>query len=201
MLAAGAMGCEPSACLSRRLRVRGRAGDPARARHAAALHDRISGAARHVNLRAMDTLRSASACRWAIPTTRWGSPSPSRPSALGAFVIEKHLTLDRNLPGPDHRASLEPASSRRWWRRFARSSRRSAAVEVKAAGGERSVRDVARRSLVALKPIKEGEAFSAENLGCKRPGTGASPFAYWSMLGQRAVRDYAADDLHRSVNP
>ena len=64
-----------------------------------------------------------------------------------------------------------------------------------AAGGERAVRDVARRSLVALKPIKTGETFSVQNLGCKRPGTGLSPFAYWSLLGKKATRDYAADDL------
>ena len=114
--------------------------------------------------------------------------------ALGAAVIEKHLTLDRNLPGPDHRASIEPDEM---------AAMIGAIRDVEAALGDgRKVpapeeipnRAVARRSLVAIRPVRAGEHFTEDNLGVKRPGDGIAPIEYWSYLGKTARRDYAANE-------
>jgi sialic acid synthase SpsE len=113
--------------------------------------------------------------------------------ALGAVVIEKHLTLDRNLPGPDHNASLEPGE----FRQLVTAVRHIEAAlgdGTKApARGELANVPVARRSLVAARDIRKGEAFTTENLAVKRPGTGASPMHYWEWLGRVAERDYKKD--------
>lgn len=148
-----------------------------------------------VNLRAMLTLRNAFGLPVGYSDHTEGISVAVAAVVLGACVIEKHLTLDRNLPGPDHRASLEPDELRAMVKAIRETELALGSERKMAAASERKVRDVARRSLVALQPIKAGEAFSLENLGCKRPGTGASPFAYWSLLGKRADRDYVADEL------
>jgi len=115
--------------------------------------------------------------------------------ALGAVVIEKHLTLDKAMAGPDHAASLEPdefaelvANIRALEAALGTSDKRPQPSEV-------STMAVARRSLVALRPIKRGEAFDETNVGAKRPGTGLSPMRYWQVLGRRAPRDFDADEL------
>ena len=115
--------------------------------------------------------------------------------ALGATVIEKHLTLDKAMPGPDHAASLEPQD-------FVDLVSNVRALEAALGSGDKrpqpselANRDIARRSLVALRPIKAGEAFGEDNVGAKRPGTGLSPMRYWQVLGQRAPRDFDADEL------
>jgi len=115
--------------------------------------------------------------------------------ALGATVIEKHITLDKTMPGPDHSASLEPQE-------FADLVANLRALEA-ALGlsdkqpqtSELANREIARRSLVALRPIRAGETFDASNVGAKRPGTGLSPMRYWDVLGRRAARDFDTDDL------
>lgn len=136
--------------------------------------------------------------------------------AMGATVIEKHFTLDRNLPGPDHKASLEPdelkalvseiraleaqraaGSSAKADEYLARPSIRSAmgnGTKVPAPS-EIEVAKMARKSLVAARPIAAGEVFSEENLTIKRPSQGASPMAYWDYLGKPAEKAYAPDDL------
>ena len=114
--------------------------------------------------------------------------------ALGAQVIEKHLTLDRTLPGPDHAASLEPDE-------FASMVAGIRAIEV-ALGQpvkaptplELATAAVARKSLVARTALIKGAAFTVENLGVKRPGTGVSPLRYWDYIGTAATRNYAADE-------
>jgi len=114
--------------------------------------------------------------------------------ALGATVIEKHVTLDRNLPGPDHKASIEPDDLKR----LVESIR---AVEAAMGTGiktpvpsEIANMAVARKSIVAAKPIAKGERITAEHLTVKRPGTGRSPFDLWDVIGTTASRDYAADE-------
>jgi N,N'-diacetyllegionaminate synthase len=115
--------------------------------------------------------------------------------ALGASVIEKHFTLDRTLSGPDHQASLEPAEL---------SAMVAAIRNIEAALGdgvkrltpsEARNKPVARKSLVASQAIKAGEVFTAENLTTKRPGTGISPMRWDEFLGNKALRDFAADEL------
>jgi N-acetylneuraminate synthase len=115
--------------------------------------------------------------------------------ALGATVIEKHLTLDRNLPGPDHAASLEPPEFAALVRgvRDARRALGSPAKKVTPSEARNIV--VARKSLVALRPIAKGELFTTENLGAKRPGDGVSPIEYWEWLGRPSSRAFAPNEL------
>jgi N,N'-diacetyllegionaminate synthase len=115
--------------------------------------------------------------------------------ALGASVIEKHFTLDRELPGPDHKASLEPselkamvAAIRNIEIALGDGIKRNTPSEVKN-------KPVARKSLVASRGIKAGEVFSSENIAAKRPGTGISPMRWDDVVGRISPRDLAADEL------
>ena len=148
-----------------------------------------------VNLRAMATLRSAFGLQVGFSDHTTGIHIPVGAVALGASVIEKHFTLDRNLPGPDHKASLEPTEL---------TAMVTAIREVESALGDgRKVpapeeipnREIARRSLVASAPIRRGEVFSESNLGAKRSRPGISPLRYWDYVGRVAGRDYAADEV------
>ncbi len=147
-----------------------------------------------VNLKAMDTLSGTFGLAVGLSDHSLGYAIAAAAAARGATVIEKHFTLDRSLPGPDHQASLEPGEL---------AAMVVAVRQVEAALGdgikeptraERHNMAVARKSLVALRPIARGEAFSEENLGCKRPGDGLSPMHYWDRLGDAAERDYAKDE-------
>jgi N-acetylneuraminate synthase len=151
-------------------------------------------AADTVNLRAMATLRSAFDLPVGFSDHSRGIHLAAAAVALGATVIEKHFTLDRNLPGPDHRASLEPDelaamidAIRDVERAMGDSRKIPTAVEI-------ANRSVARRSLVAIIPICRGETFTEQNLGAKRPGDGVSPTQYWAYLGRTATRDYREDE-------
>jgi N,N'-diacetyllegionaminate synthase len=115
--------------------------------------------------------------------------------ALGATIIEKHLTLDRGMAGPDHLASANPEE-------FARMVSSLRAVEQALGSQEKAPtasevlnRDVVRKSVVAVRPIKVGEVFSVENIGVKRPGTGLSPMRWHEILGCVADRDFDVDDV------
>ena len=113
--------------------------------------------------------------------------------AMGATVIEKHFTLDRNLPGPDHKASLEPDE-------LTAMVRQIRAVESALGNGvkeptpaERPNIPIARKSIVAATAIQQGELFTEENLTAKRPGTGLSPMLWESVVGQTAPHDFEPD--------
>jgi N,N'-diacetyllegionaminate synthase len=115
--------------------------------------------------------------------------------ALGATVIEKHFTLDHNLPGPDHKASLEPeelkvmvSSIRNIEKAMGDGIKRPSASELKNM-------PIVRKSLVAMHAIREGEIFSEANLTVKRPGTGLSPMRWDEVLGCKAPRNFEADEL------
>jgi N-acetylneuraminate synthase len=147
-----------------------------------------------INLAAMATLRGAFALPVGYSDHSLGTAVPIAATALGATVIEKHLTLDRTLPGPDHQASLEPAEFasmvagiRAATASIGNSKKAPSAVELRNA-------EVVRKSLVALVPVAEGECFTPENIGVKRPGTGASPLRYWDYIGTVAKRDYEAEE-------
>jgi N-acetylneuraminate synthase len=147
-----------------------------------------------INLRAMATLRGAFGLPVGFSDHSRGIHVAVAAVALGATVIEKHLTLDRALPGPDHRASIEPdelaamiASIRDVELALGDGRKVPAAEEI-------ANRAVARRSLVAVKPVRRGELFSEDNLGVKRPGDGIPPIEYWAYLGKKANRDYAANE-------
>lgn len=150
-----------------------------------------------VNLRAMETMAAAFGLPVGYSDHTAGIEISIAAVARGATIIEKHFTLDRALPGPDHVASLEPAEL---------TALVSAIRNVELALGTRAKRPVAaelpnraiaRRSVVASRPIREGEVFSIEMLSAKRPGTGLSPLGLWDMVGRVAQSDYATDELIR----
>jgi N-acetylneuraminate synthase len=152
-----------------------------------------------INLRAMQTMRQAFTLPVGYSDHTEGITIPVAAAALGACIIEKHFTLDRTLPGPDHLASLQPeelAAMVKGIRAVESALGESTKTAVPA---ERANRTVARRSLVALRPIHRGEAFTVDNIGCKRPGDGLSPMRFWEMLGQEADRDYLPDQAIRAV--
>ena len=147
-----------------------------------------------VNLFAMDTLAAAFGLPVGYSDHTSGIHVSLAAVARGARVIEKHFTLNRDLPGPDHKASLEPDELRQLVCQI-REIEQALGDGIKhPTASEWKNRDAARRSLVAAKKIKAGEVFTEENLACKRPGTGTNPSAYWQTLGQTATRNYADDE-------
>ncbi|CAB1258662.1 N-acetylneuraminate synthase [Vibrio cholerae] len=148
-----------------------------------------------INLRAMDTLGNAFDLLAGYSDHSEGITIPIAAVARGAVLIEKHFTLDKNMEGPDHKASLEPDE-------LAAMVKAIRQVEVALGTAVKSptvseVRNkaVARKSLVASQVIRTGESFSADNLTIKRPGSGMSPYEYWEMLERSASRDYQVGDL------
>ncbi|HLA73890.1 MAG TPA: N-acetylneuraminate synthase [Steroidobacteraceae bacterium] len=148
-----------------------------------------------VNLRAMLAMRAALEVDVGYSDHTVGIEVAIAAVALGATVIEKHFTLDRSLPGPDHRASLEPgelaamvAAIRNIGRALGESVKQPSAAEEKN-------RAVVRKSLVAACAIAAGESFSPANVVVKRPGTGISPMRWDEVMGRRARRAFVADEL------
>ena len=115
--------------------------------------------------------------------------------ALGAAVIEKHFTLDRTLPGPDHKASLEPGELGAMVSAIRNIEQALGDGTKRPRPAEERNRAVARKSLVAARPIRAGEAFTEANMTTKRPGTGISPMRWDEVLGRPAPRDFATDEL------
>lgn len=151
--------------------------------------------AQDVNLRAMCSIRDALGVAIGYSDHTLGIEVPIAAVALGATVIEKHLTLDRNLPGPDHKASLKPDE-------FAAMVSAIRNIEQAMGDGikrpspsEAKNKPIARKSLVAAKQIRAGEQFTAENVTAKRPGSGISPMRWDEVVGRVAARDFAADEL------
>lgn len=147
-----------------------------------------------VNLKAMLSMQAAFQLRVGYSDHTEGISIAPAAVALGACVIEKHFTVDRNLPGPDHRASLEPGE-------LAALVQSIRAVEAALGDGckrmtatEAHNKTVARKSIVAARAIAQGELFSVQNLAVKRPGTGISPMRWDEVLGQRAPSDFQADE-------
>jgi len=115
--------------------------------------------------------------------------------ALGASVIEKHFTLDKNLPGPDHKASATPEELTELCQNIRRMELMRGSAEKKVTPSEAKNKIVARKSIVASKPIARGEAFSEDNVTCKRPGNGISPMCWNELMGITAMRDFEEDEL------
>ncbi|MBO4305514.1 MAG: N-acetylneuraminate synthase [Lentisphaeria bacterium] len=149
-----------------------------------------------VNLKAMDTIAEATGCRVGYSDHTMGIDVSVAAAARGAAVLEKHFTLDRSLPGPDHPASLEPDELKQLVIAV-RNVQRAIGDGVKKPASSREIgnRAVARKSIVAAKSIRAGEVFTEENLTTKRPGTGISPMKWEEVLGQKAKRDFAENDL------
>lgn len=148
-----------------------------------------------VNLRAMLTLGTAfPGVTIGYSDHTEGVDIPIAAAALGARVIEKHLTLDRTMPGPDHRASLMPPEFTRMIEAVRRVSRALGDGRKRPSASELPNRIAARKSIVASRPIAQGEPLSCENLAVRRPGSGLSPAHWDSVVGTRAARAYATDE-------
>ena len=148
-----------------------------------------------VNLMAMLAIRDAFGVAVGYSDHTLGTEVSVAAVALGAKVIEKHFTLDRNLPGPDQLASLEPeelkgmvAAIRNIEKALGDGIKRSSPSEMKNI-------PIARKSLVAATPIRAGESFSEKNLTAKRPGIGITPMRFDEVLGLKAMRDFEVDEL------
>lgn len=149
-----------------------------------------------VNLLAMQQIKKEFDVAVGYSDHTIGIEVPISAVALGASVIEKHFTLDRNMEGPDHKASLEPDELRAM----------ACAIRniEKAVGGdgtkhvsesERKNIAIARKSIIAARPIKKGELLTEENLTVKRPGTGISPMRWEEVVGTKAIKDFSEEDL------
>lgn len=148
-----------------------------------------------VNLRAMKTLREKFGYPVGYSDHTQGIEVDLAAAALGAVVIEKHFTLDRKLPGPDHPASLEPRELKAMVDGIRRVELAMGSGEKKPSEAELKNRSVARKSIVAKRNIKAGETLTADNITTKRPGTGISPMRWNEVLGTGAVRDFQEDEL------
>ena len=149
-----------------------------------------------VNLRAMLHIQQELGVPIGYSDHTLGIEVPIAAVALGATVIEKHFTLDKTLPGPDHKASLEPEELKAMViaiRNIEKAIGGSGLKEV--SKSEVKNKPIARKSIVATKTIKKGDLFSAENLTVKRPGTGISPMQWDEVIGKTAKKDFEEDDL------
>ncbi len=148
-----------------------------------------------VNLRAMLTIRDTLGVQVGYSDHTLGIEVAIAAVALGATVIEKHFTLDRNLPGPDHKASLEPDELKAMVVAI-RNIEKAMGDGIKhPSPSEAKNKPVVRKSLVATCAILEGEVFGENNLAVKRPGTGLSPMRWDEVLGRKAPRNFEADEL------
>lgn len=148
-----------------------------------------------VNLRAMLSIKEHFGTQVGYSDHTRGIEVPIAAVALGATVIEKHFTLDRNMPGPDHKASLEPDELKAMVSAIRNIEKALGSSEKKVTDSERKNIAVARKSIVAARNISEGEIFTEENLTVKRPGTGVSPMRWEEVLGTTAIRDFQEDEL------
>jgi N,N'-diacetyllegionaminate synthase len=150
-----------------------------------------------VNLRAMGTIRKALGVKVGYSDHTLGIEIPVAATALGACVIEKHFTLDRDKKGPDHKASLEP-DELALMVRAVRNIENSLGNGIKKPSGSESKNiKIARKSIVAATGIKRGMVFSSQNITVKRPGTGISPMQWDKVIGMRAGKNFRPDELIR----
>lgn len=148
-----------------------------------------------VNLRAILTIREAFGVAIGFSDHTEGIEVATAAVALGATVIEKHFTLDRSLPGPDHRASLEPEALAQMIRAIRNIEQAMGDGIKRPSISEQRNIPIVRKSLVAARPIRQGETFTELDLAIKRPGTGVSPMQIDNVLGLKAIRDFVADEL------
>ena len=148
-----------------------------------------------VNLKVMETLKAAFGYPVGYSDHTQGIEVDLAAVAMGATVIEKHFTLDRSLPGPDHKASLEPSELRAMVGGIRKIEMALGSYEKRPSEIEIRNRDVSRKSIVAKRMIKAGELFTEDNLTTKRPGNGVNPMRWNEVLGTSAVRDFEEDEL------
>ena len=148
-----------------------------------------------VNLKAMLTIKDKFDVNIGYSDHTKGIEIPISAVALGATVIEKHFTLDKNMQGPDHKASLEPHELKKMVESIRNVESALGDGIKKLAESEKKNISVARKSIIAKRDIKKGEIFTQENLTVKRPGNGISPMKWFEILGQKAIKDFKEDEL------
>lgn len=148
-----------------------------------------------VNLRAMQTMGIHLKTSVGYSDHTLGIEVPIAAVALGATIIEKHFTLDRALPGPDHKASLEPIELKNMVTAIRNVELALGDGIKRVMSSEMENRLIARKSIVTSRGVKKGEVFTSENLTTKRPGVGVSPMSWDKMLGLKAGRSYQIDEL------
>lgn len=149
----------------------------------------------NVNLRAMNTMGDYFHVPVGLSDHSVGIEVPIAAVARGAKVIEKHFTLDRNMYGPDHKASIEPDGLKAMINAIRNIEIALGDGVKKCSPEERKNIIVARKSIVAKRDIKKGEVLTEENITTKRPGNGVSPMKWFEVLGTKAVRDFGEDEL------
>ena len=148
-----------------------------------------------VNLRAMEALRAITRGPVGYSDHTAGIEVPIAAVAMGAQIIEKHFTLDKSLPGPDHKASLDPDELTAMIRAIRNIEQALGSPVKQPSPSETPNIEIARKSIVAARDIKAGEVFSPENITVKRPGGGLSPMMWDSVIGLTATRDFEYDQL------
>ena len=148
-----------------------------------------------VNLRAMQTIKETLKVEIGYSDHTLGIEVPTAAAALGAAVIEKHFTLDKNMEGPDHKASLEPNELKAMVKAI-RNIELALGSDIKRPSpSEQENIAIARKSIVAKREIKKGELFSEDNLAVKRPGNGMNPMKWDEVIGTFSAKDYKEDEL------
>ncbi|MBN2669180.1 MAG: N-acetylneuraminate synthase [Bacteroidales bacterium] len=148
-----------------------------------------------VNLKAMLSIQDTFDVKVGYSDHTLGIEVPIAAVAMGARVIEKHFTLNRNLPGPDHKASLEPSELKAMVNGIRNIELALGTGVKKASESELKNKSIARKSIVAIKNIKKGDALNINNISIKRPGTGLSPMLWNKVIGSTAIKDFNIDDL------
>ncbi|MEQ9490381.1 MAG: N-acetylneuraminate synthase family protein [Alphaproteobacteria bacterium] len=147
------------------------------------------------NVMAIPTMREAFGLDVGLSDHTLGSAAAAAAAAHGARMFEKHFTLSSRLPGPDHLASAEPDGLKAYISMVRDVVSSLGDGEKRLLDIEKNTQDVARRSLVAARPISKGEVLTEENLTAKRPADGKNSMDYWDMLGKQAARDYDTDEM------
>jgi len=150
---------------------------------------------RDVNLKAMNSLHKLFNLDVGYSDHTLGIEVPVAAVALGAKVIEKHFTLDRNMEGPDHQASLEPHELKNMVESIRNIEKALGSDIKKPSQSEIKNINIARKSIVARRNILKGEVFTEENLAVKRPGNGISPMKWFDILGKISTKDFEEDEL------
>ena len=148
-----------------------------------------------VDLKAMYDLINEFGLRTGYSDHTVGIEVPIAAVAMGAEIIEKHFTLDHNMPGPDHKASLEPNELKQMVTSIRKIEQALGDGKKHVSNSERKNIVIARKSIIASRDIKKGEVFTEENLTVKRPGNGISPIRWNEIIGKTAKRDFIEDEL------
>ncbi|MBQ2582870.1 MAG: N-acetylneuraminate synthase [Erysipelotrichaceae bacterium] len=148
-----------------------------------------------VNLKAMETMKEAFGLPVGYSDHTKGIEIPTAAVALGACVIEKHFTLDRNMEGPDHKASVEPQELKAMVEAIRHTEVAIGDGVKRVSASELKNQDIARKSIIAAKAIRKGDVFTEDNVTTKRPGSGLNPMRWFELLGKTAKHDYEEDYL------